>query len=183
VVPAWRTVAVSRSGGLTILDRPLFGSETVAAARGVGCEESRRDVDRDVAHAAGPAPARPQPTGRAPILVIDDDPALLTTVSEILEAEGYDVERAANGQVGLAVLARVRPALILLDMRMPILNGWQFAAALRARGLDIPVIVMTAAQDAQRWANDVGAAGYLSKPLDLLDLLATVQRFLGPPTS
>lgn len=118
-----------------------------------------------------------------PVLVVDDNLALLATVGDILESEGYAVERAANGHAALAVFDRVRPALILRDMGMPTLNGWQFTAELRARGLDIPVVVMTAALDAQRWAGEVGAAGYLAKPFDLMELLTVVQRFLGAPAS
>jgi CheY-like chemotaxis protein len=69
----------------------------------------------------------------APILVIDDDPAILSTVTDILEFEGYQVEQARNGVEGLAHVAGALPRLVLLDMRMPVLDGWGFAGALRAR--------------------------------------------------
>ena len=114
------------------------------------------------------------------ILVVDDDPAILSTVADILEFEGYKVEVAANGAEGLRVLERVHPKLVLLDMRMPVLDGWDFARALRERGIILPILVMTAAQDAHRWAQEIGAAGYVSKPFELLDLLAAVASFYTP---
>jgi CheY-like chemotaxis protein len=114
------------------------------------------------------------------ILVVDDDPAILSTVADILEFEGYEVEVAANGAEGLRVLERVQPKLVLLDMRMPVLDGWDFARALRERGIILPILVMTAAQDARRWAQEIGAAGYVSKPFELIDLLSAVASFHRP---
>ncbi|HEX9988196.1 MAG TPA: response regulator [Chloroflexia bacterium] len=118
-----------------------------------------------------------QDTTAGTILVVDDDPSILSTVADILEFEGYNVEVAANGAEGLRVLERVHPKLVLLDMRMPVLDGWDFARALRERGIILPILVMTAAQDARRWAQEIGAAGYVSKPFELLDLLTAVAAF------
>jgi CheY-like chemotaxis protein len=112
-----------------------------------------------------------------PILVIDDDLAIRTTVAEILMSEGYSVATAINGADGLQSLERIDPALVLLDMRMPILDGWGFARALQSRGVQIPILVMTAAQDARRWAHEIDAQGYVAKPFDLIDLLDAVGRF------
>lgn len=113
------------------------------------------------------------------ILVIDDDPAILNTVSEILEYEGYSVATATNGAEGLRCVEQTAPALILLDMRMPVLDGWGFARTLQERGVALPIVVMTAAQDARRWAQEISANAYLAKPFDLLDLLDVVQHQLG----
>ncbi|HUS15661.1 MAG TPA: response regulator [Chloroflexia bacterium] len=110
-----------------------------------------------------------------PILVIDDDPAILSTTVAILEFEGYHVAQAQDGAEGLALLERMRPALVLLDMRMPVLDGWGFARSLRERGIQLPIVVMTAAQDARRWAAEIGAAGYLAKPFELPELIAAVE--------
>jgi CheY-like chemotaxis protein len=115
-----------------------------------------------------------------PILIIDDDPAIRETVAEILTSEGYRIATATNGMEGLDALDRVAPALVLLDMRMPMLDGWGFARAMRSRGIRIPILVMTAAQDARRWAREIDADGYVAKPFDLLDLLEAVGRFLSP---
>jgi two-component system chemotaxis response regulator CheY len=110
------------------------------------------------------------------ILVVDDDPGILSTVADILEFEGYRVEQAMNGAEGLALLDQVHPRLVLLDMRMPVLDGWDFARILKERGIDLPILVMTAAQDARRWAAEIGAAGYVAKPFDLTTLLEAVQK-------
>ena len=110
------------------------------------------------------------------ILVVDDDPSILDTLDEFLDMEGYSVQTAINGQDALGRLKYTNPSLVLLDMRMPVLDGWGFAKALQELGLKIPVLVMTAAQDARQWAEEVGAAGYVSKPFDLSELLAMVER-------
>jgi DNA-binding response OmpR family regulator len=133
-----------------------------------------------------PEPSRPTPAesprraadarSAGPILVVEDDPSLLAAVSEALEDEGYEVVAVGHGRAALEAILRRRPALVLLDMRLPIMNGWDVARELRARGIALPIVVMTAAQDAAAWAAEIGAAGYLAKPFDLLDLLATVER-------
>ena len=116
-----------------------------------------------------------------PILVVEDDAEILNTVSSILELEGYTVERARNGQEGLRVVERTVPGLVLLDMRMPVLDGWGFVRALKERGIKLPIVVMTAAQDARRWASEIDAEGYLAKPFELLDLLAAVESLRSSP--
>ena len=114
------------------------------------------------------------------VLVVDDDTSILDTVSSILSGEGYDVVSASSGQEALDAVARKLPLLILLDMRMPVMDGWAVARALRGQGISVPIVVMTAAESAQRWADEVGAEGYLAKPFGLDELLATVERFRGP---
>lgn len=109
-------------------------------------------------------------------MVVDDDPSILAMVAEILRLEGYQVETATNGLEALQVIERRRPSLIVLDMRMPVMDGWGFARELRQRGQNAPILVMTAAQNAQRWAEEIGAQGYVAKPFELTDLLASVER-------
>lgn len=109
-----------------------------------------------------------------PVLVVDDDRSILDTLAELLDMEGYAVETASNGAEALASVERREPSVVLLDMRMPILDGWGFVQALTERGRRLPVVVMTAAQDARRWAEEVGAAGYIAKPFDLHHLLEVV---------
>jgi CheY-like chemotaxis protein len=87
------------------------------------------------------------------------------------------VATASNGAEALALLDEVEPALILLDMRMPVLDGWGVAAAIQRRALTPPIVVMTAAQDAAQWAEEINAAGYIAKPFDLFELLAIIERF------
>jgi len=111
-----------------------------------------------------------------PILVVDDDPHILDVVSELLDMEGYQVTTAANGAEALARLNDTTPSLVLLDMRMPVLDGWGFAKELKARGLRPPILVMTAAQNARTWAEEIGAQGYVAKPFEVPALLDAVER-------
>lgn len=113
------------------------------------------------------------------ILVVDDDAEIRELICEILEMEGYPVEKTANGAEALQAVEREEPALVLLDMRMPVLDGWGFARAVRERGLSLPIVVMTAAQNARRWAEEINAAGYVAKPFNLDDLLTTVEAMTG----
>jgi two-component system chemotaxis response regulator CheY len=111
-----------------------------------------------------------------PILIVDDDPTILATVSEALDLEGFAVVTATNGQEALAVVDRSRPSLVLLDMRMPVLDGWGFMRAIHERGLNLTVVVMTAAADARRWGREIGAQAVLAKPFDLDELVGAVER-------
>jgi CheY-like chemotaxis protein len=112
---------------------------------------------------------------------VDDDVSIVATVRAILELEGFLVETAANGVEALASIEAQPPALLLLDMRMPVMDGWVFARELRARGLEIPILVMTAARDARRWAEEISANAYVAKPFELDDLLSAITRLIEPP--
>jgi two-component system, chemotaxis family, chemotaxis protein CheY len=111
-----------------------------------------------------------------PILVVDDDPEILAMLRDFLESEGLPVRTAANGAEALDALDELAPALILLDMRMPVLDGWAFAARFRERDLSYPIVVMTAAESARRWAEEIGATAYIAKPFDVNELLDTIER-------
>jgi CheY-like chemotaxis protein len=113
-----------------------------------------------------------------PVLVVDDDPNILSMVSDVLDLEGYLVYTATNGAEALALLEWTAPRVILMDMRMPVLDGWGLALALRARGRQLPLLVMTAAVHAGRWAEEVRAGEYVSKPFAAIDLLQAVERLL-----
>lgn len=115
-----------------------------------------------------------RPTVR-PILVVDDEDVILTTVESLLSEEGYTVVTAANGREALDQIARERPCLILLDMKMPVMDGWAFAAAYRRLpGPHAPILMMSAATDVHSRAADIFADGYVDKPFDIEDLLARV---------
>ena len=126
-------------------------------------------------HGPGGDHDRRSATG-APILVVDDDESIVETVRAILESEGYSVVTAANGREALQLLDQVTPFLMLLDMRMPVLDGWGVAAALRGSKHRFPVVVMTAAENARRWAEEIKADDHIAKPFDLNDLLDCVQK-------
>jgi two-component system, chemotaxis family, chemotaxis protein CheY len=128
--------------------------------------------------------ARPRAAGNDPgdrggtrVLVVDDDPSILDTVTAILSNEGYQVKAAGGGEEALALVSAWRPTLVLLDMRMPLMDGWAVARALREAGSTIPIVVMTAAENAKRWAEEIDAAGHIAKPFDLDELLDCVEKF------
>jgi two-component system chemotaxis response regulator CheY len=117
---------------------------------------------------------------RNPILVVEDDEDIRDFVVQALSDAGYAVMDASNGAEALAQVDRQPPKAILLDMRMPVMDGWRFAELYRTRPQKAPIIVMTAAHDAQARAAEVGAAGLLGKPFDLDGLLDVVQRTIQP---
>ena len=111
-------------------------------------------------------------SARKCILMIDDSAELRAVLKQVLEAEGYEVHLAADGGVALSMLGRIpRPRLVLLDLNMPGMNGWQFLAARRAdvELPAIPVVVLTGGEKLPSWAADV--AGIVRKPIDVGSLL------------
>jgi two-component system, chemotaxis family, chemotaxis protein CheY len=128
-------------------------------------------------------PAAP-PSVTRPILVVDDDESLRRLVVGLLTEEGYAVLDAADGAAALARVRAAAPGLTLLDLRMPVVDGWEFARRYRARpGPHAPIVCVTAAPDAAAVAArgaQVGAVASLGKPFDLEELLAVVRRH-GPP--
>ncbi|QRN93956.1 response regulator [Archangium violaceum] len=115
------------------------------------------------------------------MLVVDDDPDILEALSEILEAEGFEIRRARNGKEALERLEPEPPQLILLDLMMPVMDGWEFAQRMRQKPsvANIPLIVLSADRNVGSKATDIGAVGHLAKPFELNDLLDMVRRSLG----
>ena len=114
------------------------------------------------------------------VLVVEDDPDLLALMEMILQDAGHRVRTAAEGRAALARVAEEMPGVILLDMRMPGMNGWEFAREFRARhGRAAPIVVVTAAENAEARAAEIGAEGWLSKPFDVGDVLAAVAHHLA----
>jgi CheY-like chemotaxis protein len=131
-------------------------------------------------NAIAPTSIHPGPRAACHILLVDDDLAVLTTVGGLLEQEGYDVATAINGSEALELLLRHRPQLVILDMRMPIMNGWDFARALKARGIEVPTLVMSANGNAARWSAEIGAGGALAKPFEADELIRQTERLCLP---
>jgi CheY-like chemotaxis protein len=109
------------------------------------------------------------------VLVVDDDPAIRAVLADVLTFEGYDVLTAGNGQEALQRIASRQPDVVLLDMRMPVMDGWEFAHALQDRGLRLPICVMTAESDPGSWASAVGADAFIGKPFDVTQLLFAIE--------
>jgi two-component system response regulator MprA len=115
-----------------------------------------------------------------PILVVEDDLHLRQTIQWALEDEGLAVETASHGQQALERAAQQRPALVVLDWGLPLLNGQRVADALRAaHGDGLPIVLITADGRAAEKARLVGAYAYLHKPFELDALLAAIQQGLG----
>jgi len=108
------------------------------------------------------------------ILIVEDDPRLRAVVSAFLQDEGFRVETAGDGVEALACIERNRPRAVVLDMHLPLMNGWELADEIRARGIKVPILVMTAAQDARKWAEQIGASEYVAKPVSLPTLLKRI---------
>ena len=113
------------------------------------------------------------------VLVIDDDEATRRLLGAALAREGYLVETAENGLDGLRAVERVRPALIILDINMPVMTGEVFARILSSLGTTPPVLVVSGEPEGEQIARQLGAAGYLAKPFNLQALLGAVQNLLG----
>ncbi len=114
------------------------------------------------------------------VLVVDDDPDILLTVEQILQSEGYTVLSARNGQEALNRLDVERPGVIILDLMMPVMDGFEFRRRLLEHPASAtPVIVVSADRDLARKAEALRVHGYLGKPFDLDDLLAQVSRFVA----
>jgi CheY-like chemotaxis protein len=118
--------------------------------------------------------------GDRPVLVVDDDPDILQTLALCLSTEGYRVLMASNGREALHVLDREKPAVILLDLMMPVMDGWQFVHELDTRGRrDVPLLILSADRAVQGHAQKLKASGHLAKPFDLEELLGKVAQFTG----
>jgi CheY-like chemotaxis protein len=113
------------------------------------------------------------------ILVVEDDEATRDALTLVLQASGYQVTTAANGQEALDALREPSPpCLILLDLMMPVMDGWQFRALQRQDPAlaVIPVVLVSADGNTPQKAASLGAAGFIQKPVDVHALLDTVQR-------
>jgi len=116
------------------------------------------------------------------ILVVEDDDAIRGLVSEVLREDGYQVQEAANGVEALGKLQIERPDLIVLDLMMPVMDGWTFVEECRNKDWcgDVPIIVTSASHDLPRTADKLRTLGVrtcLAKPFDVDGLLALVERY------
>src|SRR5262249_31974229 len=120
---------------------------------------------------------------RCRILVIEDDPDLLTILRIAAEARGHQVFEAADGKEGLDLASELRPDVILLDLMLPVMDGYKVLSALRAEESteDVPVVVLTArASEGERHLGlTLGANEYITKPYTLNDLWGRVDSLIG----
>jgi len=119
-------------------------------------------------------------TGRVRVLVVDDEDAVRSALTHALQRHGYDVSTAADGTAALAALLQNRHEAVVLDILMPELSGLEVCRALRARGDDTPILMLTARDlVSDRVAGlDAGADDYLAKPFALEELRARLRALL-----
>lgn len=113
------------------------------------------------------------------VLIVEDDPEIRFALGDLLELSGYRVSKAQHGRDALQLLrGGLRPAVILLDIMMPVMNGWAFRAEQLADPelSGIPVVVLTAMGRAEEAGRELGCHAALSKPFEISDLLTILDR-------
>jgi len=116
------------------------------------------------------------------IMVVDDEPDILFTVEEMLKSNGYEVIKAVDGKDCLNKLSEVIPDLVLLDIMMPEINGWDVAAKIKEnpKWSDIPIVFLTVKGDTMSIGmGGIVAEDYITKPFDIVDLKNRVERILN----
>lgn len=112
-----------------------------------------------------------------PILIVDDDRDILAAEREVLTEHGFTVREAHDGAEALLAMETDPPAMIVLDVQMPGIDGPTFARELRKRLRHVPLIIVTGVADPRREADRCNAEAYLAKPFHADDLLRLVRRF------
>lgn len=127
--------------------------------------------------AGRPSPGTSRPGKR--ILLVDDDPTVRDSLNELLVGEGYFVFPAENGQQAIGLANQVPVDLVLLDLNMPVKNGWDTFERLTAEHPLIPIIIVTARPNQLFTALSAGAAALLEKPMDIPTLLRAMEKLLA----
>jgi CheY-like chemotaxis protein len=119
----------------------------------------------------------------APVLVIEDHDDTREMVQQFLEWSGFPTVVAPNGFVGLTALREHRPCLILLDLTMPVMDGWTFRAEQQqlkdASLAGVPVLLLSAMPDCDIYANELGCADVIPKPVNFEQMLRVVRQHCG----
>jgi DNA-binding response OmpR family regulator len=121
------------------------------------------------------------------VLIVEDDPHILLGLEEVLKSDGFDVAVCSRGDQALEAVKKHRPALIVLDVMLPGLSGYDICKQLRARKVATPILMLTAkGQEIDKVVGlDLGADDYVTKPFGVRELLARIHALLrrtGPPT-
>jgi CheY-like chemotaxis protein len=124
-------------------------------------------------------------TDPAHILVVDDDPDLRRSLVEVLQDQGYAVSCATNGEEALEALQGAPPNAILLDLTMPVMDGWTFRRHQQddPRLAGIPTVLITASYSDARSVASLGAEAFLAKPFEVSDLTETLRQVCGAPAA
>ncbi|HEY7126163.1 MAG TPA: response regulator [Ktedonobacterales bacterium] len=126
-------------------------------------------------------PAQGDVAGLPRVLVVDDDAAIRKMLVDVLSLEGFSAETARDGREALALLEASNYQVVLLDLMMPIMDGWELCRTLRERPTlraQFSVVLMSAGEKLEQ-AQDLGADGYLAKPFDVNQLLELLEPFVS----
>ena len=119
------------------------------------------------------------PNAKPAVLVIDDDPSIRYVLREAFTAVGFDVAEAESGLLGLDSLDQSPPSLVLLDIMMPGIDGFQVMKYLSQFGVKVPVLAMSAlGPRVEERARELGADGFIAKPFDIRELVVTSRRLI-----
>ena len=122
------------------------------------------------------------------ILIVEDDDNIRELLRLYLEREGFEISEAENGAVGLSTWKAQNPDMMLLDVMMPVMDGWQVCKEIRASGSTMPIIMITAKGETMDKVSglELGADDYIVKPLEMREVIARVRavfrRFAGDDT-
>jgi CheY-like chemotaxis protein len=113
------------------------------------------------------------------VLVVDDDPAIRGLVGDALREEGYSVDLAAHGREALEAMRARRPQTVVLDLMMPVMDGFTFIEHCHKERLcvDVPIVVISAVQDALKRITEIPVHACMAKPFDLDDLVRVVGQY------
>ena len=116
------------------------------------------------------------------VLIVDDDPAIRGLMGDALRSEGYAVDLAAHGAEALDAMRARRPSTVLLDLMMPVMDGFTFLEICHRERLciDVPIVVISAVQDALERVSELPVHACMAKPFDLEELVRLVSRYAGP---
>ena len=113
------------------------------------------------------------------VLVVEDEAYLCELIGDVIESEGHTVRKASNGLEALERLRERKPQLILLDLMMPIMDGWEFMEVLRANPEwdGMPIVIITAIYDVKRTQEETGAKAVITKPFDIDQITEIVRLY------
>lgn len=115
-----------------------------------------------------------------PVLIVEDDYGIREALQWALEDEGYTVATAPHGAAAMELLAGLQPCVILVDLRMPVMDGYEFVTAYQDYpGQHAPVIVLSAANDLPAATAGLAADAFIEKPFEIDHVLSTVAQFAG----
>jgi len=117
------------------------------------------------------------------VLIVDDEPAIVASLEFLMQQEGYSVRVAGDGDAALVAVFESPPDLVLLDVMLPTVDGYEVCRRLRdaPEGRDLRIVILTARNHEREQALSAGADAFLAKPFGTRELVAEVERVMRPP--